>query len=224
MSYPSSIPSYAGFTSGHTLAQDTHAAQHNSEQTDIIGLATKLGTGSATASNNTVLRGNGAGTSTWAQLNLTTDVTGTLPISLGGTGATSASTALAALGGTTLAAVYPIGSVYIETTGTNPATTFGFGTWVAFAAGQTIIGVGTSDQTFTAATTGGESNHKLTIAEMPAHTHNSNDAAQKNESSGATANAVWKNTTTTATSSTGGDGAHNNLPPYIVVYMWKRTA
>lgn len=89
MAFPSTIPSYSGFTSGHTLQQDTHAAQHNSEQADVIALATKLGTGSSTSTNNTVLRGNGSGTSAWGQVQATSDITGILPTSLGGTGTTS---------------------------------------------------------------------------------------------------------------------------------------
>lgn len=51
MSFPSSLPSFTGFTSSHTLAQDSHAAQHNSEQAEITALATKVGVdGSAVTS------------------------------------------------------------------------------------------------------------------------------------------------------------------------------
>lgn len=88
--FPGALPTFAGFTASHTLSQDNHASQHNSEQAEVIAVATKLGTGSSTAANNTVLRGNGAGTSTWGQVALTTDVTGTLPQANGGTGTTSA--------------------------------------------------------------------------------------------------------------------------------------
>lgn len=88
--FPSSIPIYNGFTSSHTLAQDTHAAQHDQEQADITALATKLGTGASTPVANTVLRGNGTGTSSYAALKLSTDVTGVLQTQNGGTGTTSA--------------------------------------------------------------------------------------------------------------------------------------
>jgi len=87
--FPGSLPSFAGFTAAHTLAADNHAAQHNLEQGEIVQIATKVGTGSSTSSNNTVLRGNGSGTSGWAKVDLTTDVTGTLPVANGGTGSTS---------------------------------------------------------------------------------------------------------------------------------------
>jgi hypothetical protein len=85
-SFPSSIPSYNGFTSTHTLQQDTHAAQHNAEQADIGALATKVGTGASTPTDGFVLVGNGNGTSTWGQVPLTQGVSGLLPTANGGTG------------------------------------------------------------------------------------------------------------------------------------------
>lgn len=90
MGYPTSLPSYAGFTSTHTLSQDNHAAQHNSEQADITAIGTKVGTGASTPINATVLRGNGTGTSTWGQLNAQTDITSILPQANGGTGTNTA--------------------------------------------------------------------------------------------------------------------------------------
>lgn len=89
MAYPSSLPSYAGFTSTHTLQADNHAAQSNQEQTDITAIATKVGTGASTSTNNTVLRGNGTGTTAYDQVHLATDVSGVLPATAGGTGITS---------------------------------------------------------------------------------------------------------------------------------------
>lgn len=89
MAFPSSIPSFAGFTGSHTLAVDNHAAQHNQEQADIVAVATKIGTGSSTPTSGKLLRGNGTGTSIWGQADLTAEVTGVLPIANGGTGTTS---------------------------------------------------------------------------------------------------------------------------------------
>lgn len=87
--FPGAIPVFAGFTSSHTLLADTHAAQHNLEQAEIVNIATKIGTGAATPVANTVLRSSSNGTSTWGQVALTTDVTGTLPVGSGGTGSTN---------------------------------------------------------------------------------------------------------------------------------------
>lgn len=84
--FPSSTPSFAGFTSSHTLAQDNHAAQHNLEQGEIVALANKVGTGASTPTAGTLLRGTNTGVSNWAQADLKHDVTGILPTSNGGTG------------------------------------------------------------------------------------------------------------------------------------------
>ena len=84
-----------------------------------------------------------------------------------------------------LGAVYPVGSTYIETTGVNPATTFGFGTWAAFAPGQLLIGVGSftdgsgNSQTITSGQQLGEFKHLLTSGETGTtpHGHGWTDAA-----------------------------------------------
>ena len=76
-----------------------------------------------------------------------------------------------------LQAVYPVGSIYIGTTATNPGTIFGFGTWVAFGAGKVLVGQDTGDTSFdTLGETGGSKdaivvshNHSLTD---PGHRHN----------------------------------------------------
>jgi len=154
--------------------------------------------------------------------------------------------------------IYPVGAIYLSTLSTNPNTLLGFGTWVAFAAGQTLIGVGTSDQSFAAGATGGESNHTLSSGEMPSHTHTQSSHTHTDSGhvhgplTGGTAYAMTDNSVTTASGSswfkpstsstttgsasanissttatnnnTGGGGSHNNLQPYIVVYMWQRTA
>jgi hypothetical protein len=66
-----------------------------------------------------------------------------------------------------LQAVYPVGSIYISTTATNPATTFGFGTWTAFGAGRAIVGQDTGDSSFdTLEETGGTKD-----AIVVSHTH-----------------------------------------------------
>ena len=67
--------------------------------------------------------------------------------------------------------IYPIGSIYISIKNTNPSTLFG-GTWVSWGAGRVPVGVDTTQNEFkTVEKTGGEKTHKLTVSEMPKHTH-----------------------------------------------------
>lgn len=122
-------------------------------------------------------------------------------------------------------AMFPVNSILCNTSGTNPGTYIG-GTWAAWGAGRVPVGVNTSDSDFNAAEkTGGEKTHKLTVAEMPSHTHTYNyvgtyaDAASGDPSNLRITAVAGGNT-----GSTGGDGYHNNLQPYITCYMWKRTA
>jgi len=129
--------------------------------------------------------------------------------------------------------VYPIGSVVTLGVSTNPATLFGIGTWTAIA-GKVIVGIdGTQTEFDTLNETGGEKTHVLTEAELAAHKHIEGFA---NASGGV---GTYGNVTTTSasafalaganqshanTSSVGSDTAHNNLQPYIVKYVWERTA
>ena len=72
--------------------------------------------------------------------------------------------------------VYPVGSIYMSTSSTNPHNLFG-GTWEAYAQGRVLIGVGEGTdangvkKTFNAGATGGEYEHTLTVGEMPKHSH-----------------------------------------------------
>ncbi len=117
---------------------------------------------------------------------------------------------------------FTVNSIFIEIAGTNPATTLGYGTWVAFGTGQVLVGYKSGDSDFgTVLATGGEKTHVLTTTEMPSHTHGSN---LWNGNGGGLNMAAGGGSGQGSTSSTGGDGAHNNLQPFIVVYFWKRTA
>jgi hypothetical protein len=132
---------------------------------------------------------------------------------------------------------YPVGSVYISVVATNPGITFG-GTWQALAPGRVLMGVGTvidnqtipQCRTFTAGACGGELNHVLTKCEMPSHGHSVggvvNQLVTKSTCNGASGcnQAHFVYTTTGSTGACGGDIPHNNLQPYLVVYMWQRTA
>ena len=117
--------------------------------------------------------------------------------------------------------VYPVGSIYMSVNSTSPATLFG-GTWERLK-DRFLLGAG---DTYTAGTTGGEAAHVLTIPEMPSHTH----SAKFNGVSTATGTSSFRlteagtNDYTGGNNSAGGGAAHNNMPPYLAVYMWKRTA
>lgn len=66
---------------------------------------------------------------------------------------------------------YPVGSIYMSTSPTNPASLFG-GTWVAWGSGRAPVGINTSDGNFnTVEKTGGSATETLTVAQMPSHTH-----------------------------------------------------
>lgn len=125
---------------------------------------------------------------------------------------------------------FPVGAVFIAVVNTNPATLLGYGTWSAFAAGRMLVGIDAGQTEFDVVKeTGGTKTHTLTTAEIPAHTHIV--TSQTASTGGATSYEHGTLDTSSAeaeatevTGSTGGGGAHNNLPPYIVVYMWERTA
>lgn len=136
--------------------------------------------------------------------------------------------------------IYPIGSIYLSVNNVNPSTYLG-GTWELIkdkflvGAGNTYAGGATGGSTTHTHTTG---NHTLTVAEMPGHTHNYDDGMRYYAEGSATGGDIIAEITTTGkkyihtTTSTGGSGAHNhgntgsssNVPPYLAVYMWKRTA
>ena len=133
-----------------------------------------------------------------------------------------------------LNACYPVGSVKLTWDAANPGTRLG-GTWVQFSQGRTLIGQGTgsdgtTSMTFGAAGTGGEYNHTLTQEEMPSHYHASKPLWVGGGGAGSNNCVAGYPTTGKAgqyginTENTGGSKAHNNLPPYAVVYCWRRTA
>ena len=140
-------------------------------------------------------------------------------------------TAVAALDAAAInALVYPVGSIYTTVSATAPATLLGMGTWAAFGAGRVPVGIDASQTEFDASEeTGGAKTHTLTTAELPAHTHSYtikdvDDSGSHQQISDSVGTQGLNNPTVLASSSTGSGSAHNNLQPYIVVYMWKRTA
>ena len=156
--------------------------------------------------------------------------------------------------------MYPVGSIYLSVSSTNPSTYFG-GTWMAWGSGRVPVGINTSDSNFNAVEkTGGASAVTLTASQMPSHTHTFTGSSTTTNSAGGHTHNIGRDTDggsgssrytvhkagasgaqgTSPTSSagahthtltpkgknanTGGGGSHTNLQPYIVCYMWKRTA
>ena len=110
---------------------------------------------------------------------------------------------------------YPVGSIYMSVNSTSPSTLFG-GTWQRIQ-DRFLIAAGS---TYKAGGTGGEATHRLTIEEMPSHTH-----ALYEGRGGSTSSAVKESGNISAqTQPAGGNKPHNNMPPYLAVYVWKRAA
>lgn len=124
--------------------------------------------------------------------------------------------------------VYPVGSIYMSVNSTNPNNLFG-GTWEQIQ-GKFLFGMNSS---YPAGSTGGEITHKLTANEMPAHAHymasgNSGGDGTWNPDAGYyLVDSVTTDKTTywaqIGMNNAGGSAAHNNMPPYLSVYIWKRT-
>ena len=119
---------------------------------------------------------------------------------------------------------YPVGSIYMSWSSTSPASLFG-GTWTKIV-DRFLVGAG---QSYITGQYGGEVTHKLTLNEIPSHTHpvirppyyaaewkTGGDIYATNNMT----TAIVKGTTQWA----GGGLAHENRPPYLAVNMWRRTA
>lgn len=137
--------------------------------------------------------------------------------------------------------IYPVGSIYMSANSVNPGTLFG-GTWERVS-GKFLLG---ADDTYTAGSTGGEAEHTLTVDEMPAHEGHlySNFDNSGYADRGGDDNSYYVNSSATDYSNyanrpykivsgnelvmqgytRGGGLAHNNMPPYLAVYIWKRTS
>jgi len=149
--------------------------------------------------------------------------------------------------------IYPVGSIYMSVNSTSPATLFG-GTWsqlkdrFLLGAGDTYSNGATGGVATVTLTTSQIPSHTHTFTGSSAttssdsHTHTVPNTKGDNSGSGnkceswASASASGRTVTTSSdahthtltakgtNSSTGGGGSHTNMPPYLVVYMWKRTA
>ena len=121
---------------------------------------------------------------------------------------------------------HPVGSIYISTVETSPEELFG-GTWEQVQ--DTFLWCAGTNHP--AGSTGGEETHTLTVEEMPSHTHQFHLSSPRNGTSGGGSFFVDAGTYGVdswgiywTTNPTGGDAAHNNMPPYLAVYAWKRVA
>lgn len=145
-----------------------------------------------------------------------------------------------------LDAIYPVGSIYMNINDINPAIIFG-GEWERIQA-RFLIGTGTLNTqnstnfygdtpnpfTIWANETGGENLTTLTVNQMPSHDHSTSNffggyprmdvREQANQFSGLlkSLNPETRETLTNAVDYAGGNQAHNNMPPYLAVYIWKR--
>ncbi len=131
-----------------------------------------------------------------------------------------------------LLAAHPVGSIYQSSSLVNPADLFGGGTWERIK-DRFLLAAGDS---YAEGSTGGEATHTLTVNEIPKHDHmniiiNDNKLTVWSDSGsgnvfdmGSLYKSSASNSNSFGTGSTGGSAAHNNMPPYLVVYTWMRTA
>jgi hypothetical protein len=133
-------------------------------------------------------------------------------------------TNLSALLLSVLMAVYPVGSYWLTEASGDPAGLLGFGTW-SLVSGRVLVGRDPADSAFdVVGEQGGSKTHTLSVGEMPSHGHG---IPIVSGSEGGQYGLVYFNgdpSGTFPTNSAGGGGAHNNLQPYRVVNMWRRTA
>ena len=132
--------------------------------------------------------------------------------------------------------IYPIGSIYMNVNSTNPSNIFG-GTWEQIK-DKFLLCAGDS---YTSGSTGGESSHTLTVDEMPSHRHwiSAADFDDGNGTSTGLSNSqyygLWSDAGSYDSNDrgkslgrydaySGGSQPHNNMPPYLAVNVWQRTA
>lgn len=132
-----------------------------------------------------------------------------------------------------LDSVYPIGSIYISVSDVSPANFLG-GTWKEFAKGRTIVGIDSTNNTNTRfkkpRATGGLETVKLEISQLPEHSHSIKMSVSTGaiQDTNAFTNIGIKSESSPInygdTNKAGLNQPHENMPPYIVVYMWERVS
>lgn len=145
-------------------------------------------------------------------------------------------------GGSALSA-WPVGSIFMSTTSTNPATLLGGGTWSAWGTGKVPIAIDTNDTDFnTVEKIGGSKTTTIAAANLPKHTHDMGHHHDSDVTGAAGSGGTFTRGQTTGAATYAriaggvvdfagntGDGGFantpmNTMPPYITCYMWKRTA
>ena len=124
-----------------------------------------------------------------------------------------------------------VGDLYTTTVNENPSARLGYGTWSRFAEGRTLVGFSGSvsnsipEWVKTSGSEFGEYIHKLTIDEMPSHTHDMNFTTGNIAGNDRPAT---QNTSATRSNLevgiTGGGQPHNNVQPSKIVFIWLRTS
>ena len=132
--------------------------------------------------------------------------------------------------------IYPVGSIYMNmAVATNPGTLLGFGTWVAYATGQVLVGIEGSGTFYSLVESLGAETaaHTLTTAETPSHTHSMGTQVSFNVSLDdrqvTVLDPFWSGFGSGSARATGSAGSgdphsHSTLQPSVTVHMWKRTA
>lgn len=119
-------------------------------------------------------------------------------------------------------AQFPVGSIFMSYESTSPSSFIG-GTWTQIK-DTFLLAAGS---TYSAKSTGGEATHTLTIDEMPSHNHSGSISGGEDTGWPGT-HVVYTDRGSRlisfTTSFTGGTQSHNNMPPYLAVYIWRRTA
>lgn len=117
------------------------------------------------------------------------------------------------------ASIYPIGSIYMSANDTSPSVLFG-GEWERIK-DRFLLSAG---DIYESGLIGGEAEHTLTVEEMPGHSHSGTPKYYRAASVSAGTEENAQTGTQGWTGETGGNQPHNNMPPYLTVYMWKRIA
>ena len=131
---------------------------------------------------------------------------------------------------------YDVGDIYISTKSTSPASKYG-GTWQSLRGKFLFAAYSDPNSIYYGGKTGGEKTHTLTTTEMPSHSHDVKDNIYgtqicRGDGGGGSVSAYRVNTLALQNNSNsrftasaqGGGQPHNNLPPYLCVYMWERIA